>query len=269
MFCSENTVILLRLVGAAMCGDDATQVQMRDHFIKYDKPLIEYEGPNPDDFYIDEILKRCLADSLLLDIGTGTGDTPSKISQKCIPAGVHVVAIDVSSSSAIVSRRNLRDFKNVEILRADGRNLPFKDASFDLAFCRLALHRFGEARRVLRNRGCYISYGYGHTIGWKELEDVQFGDRIIMFCEQEWYKNPVSRLEGLSVGGFREVYEVDFLTKEYYSLDQIQRMLEFDPIIRGFDRDKDKSKLESLQTKYGSDRGIRLTGDPLILFATK
>jgi ubiquinone/menaquinone biosynthesis C-methylase UbiE len=182
---------------------------------------------------------------------------------------LNIVAIDVSYPSVKITKKNLKSIKETEILRADGNNLPFRDSSFDLTFCRLAPHKIKEVYRVLRKKGSYILYRCGHTTGWKELEDVEFEDRIMMFCEQEWYKTPVSRLERLRERGFREVHETDFLMKDYYSLGQIQRMLEFDPIIRGFDRDKNKSKLENLQTKYVSERGIQLTGDPLILFATK
>jgi hypothetical protein len=72
----KYAVILLRVVRSRMCGDNAREVQMRDHFIKYGRPLIEYEGLNPYDSHTDEILKRCLEGSVLLDIGTGSGDTP-------------------------------------------------------------------------------------------------------------------------------------------------------------------------------------------------
>jgi len=91
----------------------------------------------------------------------------------------------------------------------------------------------------------------------------------MLFCEQEWWKTPPSRLEKLRECGFKEVYEVDFLIKEYYTIDQIQRRMEFDPIVREFDRTKDRKKLENLKKKYGSERGIGLTGEPLILFGTK
>jgi len=248
-------------------GDTEKQVLMRQHFIKHDEPVIEREGVNVDDFYINEVAKRCSEHSMMLDIGTGTGHIPLQISRRG-PAGIYIVAMDVSKASVEIAKKNARTLKNVEILRGDGYNLPFKDGSFDLAICRLAPHSIKETHRVLKTKGCYVLYGYGHTCCWKELEEV-FGNRVMMFCEQEWWKTPQSRLEKLKERGFKEVYEVDFLIKEYYTMDQIQRRMEFDPIIKEFHRRKDKTELESLKKKFSIEKGIRLTGDPVILFGTK
>ena len=69
--------------------------------------------------------------------------------------------------------------------------------------------------------------------------------------------------------GFKIVYEMSFLVKKYYTMDQIIMEMKFNPIVRDFDPKKDKHKLKELERKYKTKWGIRITGDPLILFARK
>jgi len=138
-------------------GDTEKQVLMRHQFINHDEPVIEREGVNVDDFYTDEVVKRCSEHSVMLDIGTGTGHIPLQISRKG-PAGIYIVAMDVSNASVKIAKKNTRKKKNIEILRGDGYNLPFKDNSFESAICRLAPHSIKEMYRVLKSKGCYVLY---------------------------------------------------------------------------------------------------------------
>ena len=95
-----------------------------------------------------------------LDIATGAGHTAAAIA----PFVASVIASDVTpemleEASSLAARRGL---SNMKTAAADAEALPFMDASFDLATCRIAPHHFSdvprfvsEARRVLRDGGVF------------------------------------------------------------------------------------------------------------------
>ena len=82
----------------------------------------------------------------------------------------------------------------------------------------------------------------------------------------EWWKTSFGRLEKLKQRGFKEVYEMFFLVQKYYTLEQIIKELTFNPIVKDFNPEKDISKLKELEKKYRTQKGIKITADPLILF---
>jgi SAM-dependent methyltransferase len=62
-----------------------------------------------------------------------------------------VVGADLTPELLDVARRRLRDrlVDRVVLTRADAARLPFPDGSFDLVFCRFAVHHFAEPREQL------------------------------------------------------------------------------------------------------------------------
>jgi ubiquinone/menaquinone biosynthesis C-methylase UbiE len=62
-----------------------------------------------------------------------------------------VVGADLTPEMLDVARRRLRDrsLDAVALARADAARLPFPDDSFDLTFCRFAVHHFAEPREQL------------------------------------------------------------------------------------------------------------------------
>jgi ubiquinone/menaquinone biosynthesis C-methylase UbiE len=61
-----------------------------------------------------------------------------------------VVGADLTPEMLDVARRRLRDRSHgVALARADAARLPFPDDSFDLTFCRFAVHHFAEPREQL------------------------------------------------------------------------------------------------------------------------
>lgn len=97
----------------------------------------------------------------LLDIGCGTG----RIGWPFVVAGDEYVGVDLSAGMLreFVHRAAARDGGSPRLVMADGRQLPFADAAFDLV---LLIQVFGglgdwrrlgsEARRVLRLSGSLI-----------------------------------------------------------------------------------------------------------------
>ena len=97
----------------------------------------------------------------ILDVGTGAADMPGAFARR----GWRTVAVDTNPEVLAVARHATAANPRVEILAADGRDLPFPDAAFDVAHCSLLLHHLdpadvvallAEMRRVAR-RGVVVN----------------------------------------------------------------------------------------------------------------
>ena len=82
-----------------------------------------------------------------LDVGTGAGHTALLFA----PCVAHVTATDLTESmltktAELAAERGLT---NVETKFADAEALPFDDATFDLATCRLAFHHFPNPKQAI------------------------------------------------------------------------------------------------------------------------
>ena len=102
-------------------------------------------------------LAELRGDERMLDLAAGTG----MVSLIFAPHARRVVAVDLTSAmlAQAAERRDREGVANVSLVLADVGRLPFPDASFDLATCRIAIHHFAEPapilvelRRVLRPR---------------------------------------------------------------------------------------------------------------------
>lgn len=111
-----------------------------------------------DSFEKDEI-KRMLGDikgKRILDVGCGTG----RLMRFLVDQGAEVVAVDLSEEMLKKARKS---FRTCEIVKADIRDLPFADNSFDIvigAFVIVHLktltEAFDEVYRVLKPEGEFI-----------------------------------------------------------------------------------------------------------------
>jgi SAM-dependent methyltransferase len=97
----------------------------------------------------------------VLDIASGTGEPAISIAALLHGTG-HVVATDISAEPLSVGRQRAgeRGLTNIEFVPADVHRLPFADAEFDRATCRLGVMFFsdlpralGEVHRVLKPAG--------------------------------------------------------------------------------------------------------------------
>ena len=249
--------------------DSLEKVLLRDRFIKEDLRKIVVEGVNVDEVYVREVVERGFKGALILDVGTGTAHIPLEIVKRS--KWLRFVALDLSSASVKIAKKNVEVanyVKNIFIVRADGYNLPFRDFCFAEVIIRLAPHSIKEAYRVLKTDGWYILRACGKYNCWKEVHEI-FGERTLPFTTAEWWKTSIGRLERLAWYGFKEVYEMSFLVRRYYTLDQIIREMMFDPIVKDFNAKEDMLKLKELERKFKTEKGIRITGYPLILFGRK
>jgi ubiquinone/menaquinone biosynthesis C-methylase UbiE len=87
------------------------------------------------------------ADDMVLDVAAGTGHAARRLA-----ADVRaVVAVDATEAMLHRGRDAAQSEgrTNIVFLRADAADLPFPDASFDIAVCRFAVHHFEQPERPL------------------------------------------------------------------------------------------------------------------------
>ena len=107
----------------------------------------------------------------LLDLGTGRGLTSIALARK----GVHVTSVEFDPSD-VVGVGALASFPGrsglpLFAIRGDTIQMPFRDNTFDLAFCRSVLHHLNdlgqgirEIWRVLKPGGVFVAYNE-HIMG--------------------------------------------------------------------------------------------------------
>ena len=94
----------------------------------------------------------------ILDLGCATGI----LEQHLIKDGYkNIVGVDISKEMISIARKKI---DNVNFYVADGEELPFKDASFDVVICSSVLHHFPdlssvlpEIKRVMKEYGVVIA----------------------------------------------------------------------------------------------------------------
>lgn len=90
----------------------------------------------------------------LLDVGCGSADIPRAIARWSRRQGMRadIVATDNHPVMLAVAREVCADTPGVRIERQDALALSYRDGSFDIALCTLALHHFSrpDAVRLLR-----------------------------------------------------------------------------------------------------------------------
>jgi len=249
--------------------DSLEKALLRDRFIKEDLKKIVVEGVDVDGVYVKEVVEKGFSGALILDVGTSTAHIPLEIIKRC--KWLRVIALDLSSTSVKIAKKNVEAanyVKNIFIIRADGYNLPFRDFCFAEVIIRLAPHSIRKTYRVLKTGGWYILRACGKYNCWKEVHEI-FGERALPFTTAEWWKTSIGRLERLAWYGFKDVHEISFLVRRYYTLNQITKEMMFNPIVKDFNEEKDRSKLKELERRFETEKGIRITGYPLILLGKK
>jgi SAM-dependent methyltransferase len=123
-----------------------------------------------------------LGTATVLDAGCGMGRHARFIA----PHALHLVAVDFSVAIHEAAH-NVREFQNVSLLRADLRNLPLQDASFDFIYSLGVLHHIADTQGTiaslvakLRPAGRLRVYVYWARGGWigQLLRVVTFARRV-------------------------------------------------------------------------------------------
>lgn len=230
-------------------GDTEKQANLRDKMIKKGSNI--YESP-----YIRKILSILTDTMSLLDIGCGTGH----IIQGLALHNSLLVGMDISPAMLKIARDNTADLRNIIFVQGDGLNLPFYDCTFDVVITRLADYSVEEAYRVLKKGGYFIEYGLGPHAD-KEIAEF-FPERIeeesFFFPEtKEWKKEVCESVENAHF--FVNSIE-DYQEKDYYqSEEDLMDLIEMVPLVKDFDREKDRKIIDDLSKKYRGENGIEIT----------
>lgn len=233
-------------------GDTRKQAVLRDRMIK--KKSEAARSP-----YVSKTLSILKPKMKLIDIGCGTAHIIQELALTA--KRLEVIGLDLSRAMIQIAKENLAGFHNFALLVGDGLTLPFPDQVFDVVITRLAEYSPEEAYRILKKGGFFLEFGLGPDAD-REISEF-FPERIdtesFFFPRnpKEWKQEisqPIKRA-GFTVTGVYEYKENDY----YGSLDELMDLIELVPLVKNFDREKDRTQVAKLAEKYGEDRGIKIT----------
>ena len=219
--------------------------------------------------YVSRILAVLGPRMGLLDIGCGTAHIIQELAERCQDSTF--AGLDVSPAMLKTAKANAEQLSNVTFVEADGLKIPFADDSFNIVITRLAEYSPKEALRVLKRGGCFFEYGLGPDANREFVEF--FKDRIdresFLFPRSlSRWKDEVS--EGIASAGFAVESVSDFREDEYHAdAGELINLAEMVPLVKDFDRQKDRKTVEALARKYRDQKGVRITWHYFILKATK
>jgi ubiquinone/menaquinone biosynthesis C-methylase UbiE len=205
----------------------------------------------------------------LLDVGCGTGHIIQELATDRKRS--ELVGLDVSKAMLKVAKGNCSRLDNVGLVLADGLKLPFPDQALDIIITRLAEYSPGEAYRVLIEGGCFFKYGLGPQAD-KEIfeffpERIETENFFFPNNPRKW-KKEVS--EPIEKAGFVISDVQDFKENDYYeSEEELMDVIEMVPLVKDFDRNKDRKLVKRLAEKYRKKRGIRITWHYYVLVAKR
>lgn len=100
----------------------------------------------------------------VLDVASGSADIPVEMVRWARGEGmpIKVVALDISSAIVSHAAGHAAGCHEIKHVVADGLMLPFKDRSFDIVHCSMALHHFtgSEARLLLSDMARVAKRGF-------------------------------------------------------------------------------------------------------------
>jgi ubiquinone/menaquinone biosynthesis C-methylase UbiE len=243
-------------------GDTEYQAHLRDKLIKAGNEL-------SGDIFVSKILNVLKPQMRLLDIGCGTGHIIGELARH--HEDIIFIGLDISAAMLNITKVNNKEFLNIIAVETDGLSLPFSDASFDVVITRLAEYSPKEAYRVLKLGGYFFEYGLGPEAD-KEIKGF-FPDRIEeenFFFTKDIKKWKDEVCEKVIDVGFT-VEEIDDYKEDDYHKDEEELMdnIEMVPLVKNFDRGKDRSIIDELVNKYRENKGIRTSWHYYIVIAKR
>lgn len=153
---------------------------------------------NPPDSYIKWVneervflRKNIKKDSKVLEVGCGDGRSLKDI----IDITQNLVGIDIDKKAVICAKKAFEKYPQVEIIKADGKKLPFGNAAFDFVICMTSFVNFdndkyiilSEMKRVLK---------YGGKIIMSVFNEDAFNERMKVYKQ---INAPIKKIEGTKV----------------------------------------------------------------------
>jgi len=243
-------------------GDTENQAVLRDE-------MIRKEGGVTRGSYFLKILSVLRSGMKVLDVGCGTGHIIGELAER----STHTifVGLDISRPMLTIARGNTIGLSNVGLVEGDGLRLPFSNGAFDVVITRLAEYSAEEAYRVLRRGGYFFEYGLGPEAD-REIAEF-FPERI----EEEnfFFPNSMDRWkeevrEGIESCGFLVDAIEEYTDDDYYqSREEVMNLIEMVPLVKDFERKRDRRMVDRLAEKYGEQKGIRITWHYYVLEARR
>lgn len=145
----------------------------------------------------------------VLDIGTGSADIPRRIVRwaRRRDRRLELVAVDRQRQVAAVARERCATVQEIRVVVGDGRTLPFRDGTADVAVASATLHHLGDEEAVAFLRElARVSRG-AVVINDLERHPVNyFGARVL--ASTVWRRSPYAEDGPISV---RRSFRVDEL----------------------------------------------------------
>lgn len=241
-------------------GDTARQAALRDAVI---------QKSTKESTYVKTIHSMLSPRTKLLDIGCGTGHIINELARR--HKDILLTGLDISRAMLELTAANNVGSPNVLCVEGNGVHLPFLDCSFDVVITRLAEYATREAFRVLRQDGYFLEYGLGPDAD-REIREF-FSDRLekenFFFPKDlsEWKKEVCKPVldAGFVVSSIDEYKEKD----HYSDTGTLMDIIEMVPLVRDFDRKKDKHTIEQLADTYKENGGFYTTWHYYIIVAQK
>lgn len=219
--------------------------------------------------YVSEILSVLKPQMKLLDVGCGTAHIILELATSSRRS--LFVGLDVSPAMVEMAKSNTTGFHNIKLVEGDGFRLPFPSCTFDIVTTRLADYSQEEAYRVLRRRGYFFEYSLGPDAD-KEIKEF-FPERIEkenFFIPKDVRNWKQEVCEDIIEAGFT-VSDIDDLKEANYyeNEEELMDLIEMVPLVRRFDRKKDRKKIKELAERHGCKNGVKITWHYYILTARK
>jgi ubiquinone/menaquinone biosynthesis C-methylase UbiE len=158
-----------------------------------------------------------LAGKDVLEVGCGSGIAAQMLAE----AGANLTAVDLTPWAVATTRRRLDAFGlDGNVREADGEDLPFADASFDLVFSWGVIHHSSDMDRALRELVRVLRPG-------GELVLMVYNRRSLFYVAYKGFQRflPLARRLGLHFEGAR-AGETEGLIARHFTVDELRRKLE-------------------------------------------
>jgi len=235
---------------AELKGWDFSQVR-----VVQEHPRIDYSK------VVESHLQR---NKTLLDVGTGGGERLQPFAHKV----KEVIAIDVNRKMIETAKQNLdkSGLHNVDLILCNSEKMPIATARIDIVIDRHAPFNAKEVYRILRPRGTFITQqvSEGDKRNFKEVfQRGQSYGRELGTLKRRYLKE-------LQEAGVRIIEERTVNSTVYYrSMNDVIFLLANTPIIPDFDFEKEQDKLEKIQEKFETKKGIKTNSERFLIVGVK
>jgi ubiquinone/menaquinone biosynthesis C-methylase UbiE len=242
-------------------GDTERQAFLRDEAMKKSKKARKNR-------YISSIKVLLKSGMKLLDIGCGTAHIIQELA-KCTNS--EFIGLDLSIAMLKIAKSNTGTLQNVSLIRADGYRLPFRDCIIDIVINRLAEHSTQEAYLILKTNGFFLEYGLGPHASEEIAEFFQERiERSSFFFPRnpKRWKKEVS--QHVVQAGFTILNMKDYIEDRYYEDEnELMNLIEMVPLVKDFDRGRDRRIVQEVAKKYKNEKGIRIAWHYYVIVAAK